>query len=157
MRRIPPRPQPAEPATDKRTVDRRQGNARILFGTIIVIAVLHLGRPVVVPVALAVLFAFLLTPIVLRLERTFLRRTGSIALSLGLTTILLGFGGWWIYQQLNSVAKELSSAATSENVERKLDSIKRRAGQFDFFERVVQHTGSTILADDCTMLALRRL
>jgi predicted PurR-regulated permease PerM len=58
MRRMPPRPQP-EPVADKRTVDRRQGNARILIGTIIVIAVLHLARPVVVPVALAVLFAFL--------------------------------------------------------------------------------------------------
>ena len=60
MRRMPPRPQP-EPVLDKRAADRRQGNARILIGTIIVIAVLHLARPVVVPVALAVLFAFLLT------------------------------------------------------------------------------------------------
>ena len=138
MRRVPqPRPQP-EPVVDKRALDRRQGNVRVLFGTIIVIAVLHLGRPVVVPVALAVLFAFLLTPIVLRLERTFLRRTGSIVLSLGLTTVLLGFGGWWIYQQLNAVARELGDVATSKNVEHKLESIRKRAGQFDFFERVVQ-------------------
>ncbi len=136
LRRVP-RTQP-EPVVDKRTVDRRQGTARILVGTIIVIAVLHLARPVVVPVALAVLFAFLLTPIVLRLERTFLRRTGSIVLSLGVTTLLLGFGGWWIYQQLNAVAKEMSSAAASENVERKLDAIRQRAGQFDLFERFVQ-------------------
>jgi predicted PurR-regulated permease PerM len=137
MRRMPPRPQP-EPVSEKRTVDRRAGNARILFGTVIVIAVLHLARPVVVPVALAVLFAFLLTPIVLRLERTFLRRTGAIVLSLGVTTVLLGFGGWWIYQQLNAVSKELTSAAASENVERKLDAIRARAGQFDLFERFVQ-------------------
>lgn len=134
---MPPRPQP-EPVSEKRTVDRRAGNARILFGTVIVIAVLHLARPVVVPVALAVLFAFLLTPIVLRLERTFLRRTGAIVLSLGVTTVLLGFGGWWIYQQLNAVSKELTSAAASENVERKLDAIRARAGQFDLFERFVQ-------------------
>ena len=137
MRRPSPRTQP-EPVADKRTVDRRQGNARILIGTVIVIAVLHLARPVVVPVALAVLFAFLLTPIVIRLERTFLKRTGAIVLSLGLTTIALGFGGWWIYQQLNAVAKELTSAATSENVDRKLDAIRQRAGQFDLFERLVQ-------------------
>jgi predicted PurR-regulated permease PerM len=141
MRRMPPRPQP-EPVVDKRTVDRRQSNARILVGTIIVIAVLHLARPVVVPVALAVLFAFLLTPIVLRLERTFLRRTGSIVLSLGLTTVLLGFGGWWIYQQLNAVAKELSSAATSENVERKLSSIRKRAGQFNLLEDALQRVAA---------------
>jgi predicted PurR-regulated permease PerM/methanogenic corrinoid protein MtbC1 len=141
MRRMPPRPQP-EPVVDKRTVDRRQGNARILIGTIIVIAVLHLARPVVVPVALAVLFAFLLTPIVLRLERTFLRRTGAIALSLGLTTIALGFGGWWIYQQLNAVAKELSSAATSDNVDRKLAAIRNRAGQFNLLEDALQRVAA---------------
>ncbi|HEX6086259.1 MAG TPA: AI-2E family transporter [Thermoanaerobaculia bacterium] len=138
MRRVPPRQTVSEQVVDKRTVDRRQGNARILIGTIIVIAVLHLARPVIVPVALAVLFAFLLTPIVIRLERTFIRRTGAIVLSLGLTTIALGFGGWWIYQQLNSVAKELSSAATSDNVDRKLESIRRRAGQFNLLEAALQ-------------------
>lgn len=141
MRRMPPRPQP-EPVVDKRTVDRREGNARILVGTIIVIAVLYLARPVVVPVALAVLFAFLLTPIVLRLERTVIRRTGAIVLSLGLTTIALGFGGWWIYQQFNAVAKELSSAATSENVERKLASIRKRAGQFNLLEDALQRVAA---------------
>ncbi len=141
MRRMPPRPQP-EAVVDKRTVDRREGNARILVGTIIVIAVLHFARPVVVPVALAVLFAFLLTPIVIRLERTIIRRTGAIVLSLGLTTIALGFGGWWIYQQLNSVAKELSSAATSDNVDRKLASIRKRAGQFTLLEDALQRVAA---------------
>jgi predicted PurR-regulated permease PerM len=142
MRRIPPRPTAPEPVLDKRTAERRQGNTRILIGTIIIIAVLHLARTVVVPVALAVLFAFLLTPIVVRLERTFLRRTGAIVLSLGLTTIALGFGGWWIYQQLNSVAKELSSAATSKNVDAKLESIRKRAGQFNLLERALQRVAA---------------
>jgi hypothetical protein len=73
-----------EPLVDKRSTERRQGNARILMITIIVVAVLHLARPVVVPIALAVLFAFLLTPIVRVLERTFLRRSGAIVLSLGI-------------------------------------------------------------------------
>ncbi|HUR79639.1 MAG TPA: AI-2E family transporter, partial [Thermoanaerobaculia bacterium] len=138
MRRVPPRATASEQAPDKRATERRQGNSRILIGTIITIAVLHLARPVVVPVALAVLFAFLLTPIVMRLERTFLRRTGAIVLSLGLTTLLLGFGGWWIYQQLNSVAAELSGAATSKNMERKLEQIRKRAGQFNLLERALQ-------------------
>src|SRR6185503_2035710 len=107
MRRVPNKPVPTTTASDQRVVDRRQSSSRIVIGTIITIAVLHLARPVVVPVALAILFAFLLTPIVIRLERTFIRRAGAIVLSLGLTTAALGVGGWWIYQQLNSVAKEL--------------------------------------------------
>jgi predicted PurR-regulated permease PerM/methanogenic corrinoid protein MtbC1 len=137
MRRMPPRPQPE--VSDKRNVDRRQSNARILIGTIIVIAILHLARPVVVPVALAVLFAFLLTPIVVRLERTFLRRSGAIVLSLGIMTAALGFGGWWIYQQFSAVAKELSSAATSKNVEDKLGFLRRSGGgTFEVVERTLQ-------------------
>jgi predicted PurR-regulated permease PerM/methanogenic corrinoid protein MtbC1 len=138
MRRLPARTSP-EQVSDKRTVDRRQSNARILIGTIIVIAVLHLARPVVVPVALAVLFAFLLTPIVVRLERTFIRRTGAIVLSLGLTTAFLGFGGWWIYQQLNAVAVEVSTAASSKNVEDKLRFLRRTGGgALEKLERTLQ-------------------
>jgi predicted PurR-regulated permease PerM len=142
MRRMPSRPQPELPP-DKRAADRRQSNARILFGTIIVIAVLHLAKPVVVPVALAVLFAFLLTPIVVRLERTFIRRTGAIVLSLGLTTAALGFGGWWIYQQFNAVAIELSTAATSENVEQKLKFLRRTSGgTLERLERTLQQVAA---------------
>lgn len=128
MRRLPPRTEP-EPVADKRAVtERRQSNGRIMFGTIIVIAVLHLAKPVVVPVALAVLFAFLLTPIVVRLERTFLRRTGAIVLSLGLTTAAIGIGGWWIYQQFTAVALEISKAATSANIEDKLRFLRNQGG-----------------------------
>lgn len=124
---------------DKRAVDRRQGNTRTIFITIIVIAVLHLAKPVIVPIALAVLFAFLLTPIVMRLERTFIRRVGAIVLSLGLTTAMLGIGGWWIYQQLNAVARELSKAATSQNVEEKLRFLRRTGGgTLEVVERTLQ-------------------
>jgi predicted PurR-regulated permease PerM len=141
MRRMPQRQTTIETGqpSDKRALDRRQGNARILFGTIVVIAVLHLAKPVVVPVALAILFAFLLTPIVVGLERTFIRRTGAIVVSLGLATVLLGFGGWWIYQQLNSVARQLATAATSENVEEKLRFLRRTGGgTLEVVERTLQ-------------------
>ena len=142
MRRVPPPRLPTiETPTigDKRVAtDRRQSNTRILLGTVIVIAVLHLGRPVIVPVALAILFAFLLTPIVSYLERTFLRRSGAIVLSLGLTAVALGFGGWWLYAQFNSVAKEL--AGTSKNVEEKLRFLRNTAGggMLEIVERTVQ-------------------
>ncbi len=139
MRRMPPRTQP-DPVADKRVVaERRQSNGRIMFGTIIVIAVLHLAKPVVVPVALAILFAFLLTPIVVRLERTFIRRTGAIVLSLGLTTVMIGIGGWWIYQQFTAVAVQISKAATSENIDEKLRFLRRTGGgTLEMVERTLQ-------------------
>lgn len=155
MRRVPVRTQ-TEPVQDKRGAERRQSNSRILIGTIIVIAVLHLARPVIVPVALAVLFAFLLTPIVVRLERTFLRRTGAIVLSLGLTTALLGLGGWWIYQQLNAVAGEIAVATTSPNFEKKLRSMRERGGSWvDGIERTLQRVAEGGVAQERAELKVR--
>src|ERR1051325_10722989 len=109
MRRVPE----SSTFVDKRaTQERRQSsNWRILAVTIVTIAVLYLAKPVVVPVALAILFAFLLSPIVSILERTFLRRTGAIVLSLGIAVAGIGLGGWWIYQQFNAVGKEFTESA----------------------------------------------
>src|SRR5450759_2753504 len=104
---------------DKRAADRRQSTTRILWITVVVIAILYVARPVLVPIALAILFSFLLTPIVRGLERTILRRTGSIVLSMGLTVTGLGFGGWWMYQQFTDVAREISQAAASGHIEEK--------------------------------------
>ena len=113
---------------DKRGQDRRQTNKGTLFVTLVVIAVLYLAKPVVVPIALAILFAFLLTPIVSLVERSFLRRTGAIVLSLGIAVSSLSLGGYWIYQQFNEVAKEIAQAATSGHIEEKIRFLKRNSG-----------------------------
>ena len=133
------RPTSPGEVVDKRVVDRRQSTARILLVSIIVTAILYLAKPVVVPVALSILFAFLLSPIVSVLERTFLRRVGAITIALSLTVAALGFGGWWIYQQFNAVAKEVSAAAASKNIEEKLRFLRKSSGgSFDVFEKTLQ-------------------
>jgi len=134
------RPVVAEPAAaaDKRIHERRQSNTRIFFTTLVVIAVLYLAKPVVVPVALAILFAFLLTPIVSVLERTFLRRTGAIVLSVGLAVSALSLGGWWIYQQFNAVAREFTESRTLARVEQKLRFLRRSSAGLAVFERFEQ-------------------
>jgi predicted PurR-regulated permease PerM/CheY-like chemotaxis protein len=133
MRRVPE----SVSFTDKRaTQERRQSsNWRILAITIVAIAVLYLAKPVVVPVALAILFAFLLSPIVSILERTFIRRTGAIVLSLGIAVAGLGLGGWWIYQQFNAVAKEFSESAALHRVEQRLRLLRRSSSGLAIFER----------------------
>src|SRR5437016_8598910 len=110
MRRVPD-PPPQTEIVDKRALDRRQSNTRILLVTVVVIAILYLAKPVVVPIALAILFAFLLTPIIALLERTFLRRAGAVVLTLGLAVTGIGLGGWWIYQQFTDVAREFSETS----------------------------------------------
>ena len=137
MRRMP---ESATPFTDKRAQDRRQSNIRVLFITLVVIAVLYLAKPVVVPLALAILFAFLLTPIVSVLERSFLRRVGAIVLSLGLATTIIGLGGWWIYQQFNLVAREVAEAVASGKIEQKLRFLRKTSstGTLAVVERTLQ-------------------
>jgi predicted PurR-regulated permease PerM len=120
---------------DKRAQERRQSNTRIFFITLVVIAILYLAKPVVVPVALAILFSFLLTPIVSLLERTFLRRTGAIVLSVGLAVTALSLGGWWIYQQFNAVGQEFTQAGTIQRVEQKLRFLRRSSTGLAVFER----------------------
>ena len=131
---------------DKRIQERRQSNTRIFFTTLVVIAVLYLAKPVVVPVALAVLFAFLLTPIVSVLERTFLRRTGAMVLAVGFAVSILSLGGWWIYSQFNAVAREFTETATIARVEQKLRFLRRSStglAVFERFERTLQRVTDT--------------
>jgi predicted PurR-regulated permease PerM len=138
MRRLPSMASESLPP-DKRIAERRQGNARILLITIVVIAVLYLMKPVVVPIALSMLFAFLLAPIVGVLERTFLRRLGAITISVAVVVGGIGIGGWWIYQQFNAVAVEIAGAATAGPMEEKLRWLKRSSGgTFALVERTLQ-------------------
>jgi predicted PurR-regulated permease PerM/methylmalonyl-CoA mutase cobalamin-binding subunit len=138
MRRVP---DSATTLSDKRTLQDRRGQSqsRTLFITVVVIAILYLAKPVCVPIALAILFAFLLTPIVSLLERTLLRRTGSIVLSLGLIVTGLGFGGWWLYQQFNDVANQFVEAATVNKIEQKLRFLRLPGGKtFALVEKTLQ-------------------
>lgn len=153
-RRLPT--SPGDVVIDKRAQDRRQSTARILLISIIVIAILYLAKPVVVPVALALLFAFLLSPIVSVLERTFLRRAGAITLALSLGVTTLGFGGWWIYQQFNAVAREMSAAAASKNIESKLRFLRKTSGgTFDVFEKTLQRMAEAREAPESADLKVR--
>src|SRR5258706_7477704 len=139
MRRMP---ESVTTFSDKRTTpqDRRgQSQSRVLFTTVVVIAILYLAKPVCVPIALAILFAFLLTPIVTLLERTPLRRTGAIVLSLTLIVTGIGFGGWWLYQQFNDVANQFVEAATVGKIEQKLRFLKLPGGKtFALVEKTLQ-------------------
>jgi predicted PurR-regulated permease PerM len=138
------RPEPVSVLGDKRSQDRRQSNTRILSVTVIVIAILYLAKPVAVPIALAILFSFLLTPIVAVLERTILRRTGAIVLSLGLAVSGISIGGWWIYQQFNAVAKEFADAASSHHIEEKVSFLTRRSpAGLALFARTLQRVADS--------------
>jgi predicted PurR-regulated permease PerM len=77
-----------------------------------VVAVLYWGQGVLIPIALACLFAFLLSPIVSALERAGLGRIRAgkaiaVTLVVGLVFSALGGAGWIIVQQVAALGSEL--------------------------------------------------
>src|SRR4026208_1534084 len=74
---------------------------------VLVIASLYWAQAVLMPVALAMLLTFLLSPVVGALERLALGRLPSVILVVVLAFSLLGGIGWIVTLQFGSVANEL--------------------------------------------------
>lgn len=74
---------------------------------VVTIAVLYLAKPVLVPLALAILFTFLLAPLVTLLERIRLPRVLAIFLVILLAGGVVGAIGWTVTRQLVEVVVHL--------------------------------------------------
>ncbi len=93
--------------------------------TAFVVLALFFGREIIIPVALAALLSFLLSPLVTRLERW----TGRVVASLAAVAILMGvFGGvgWLLTRQVIELATHLPDY--KENLETKLNSLRMPGG-----------------------------
>jgi predicted PurR-regulated permease PerM len=105
---------------------------RILWGTGLVVAILYLGKPLLVPLALAVLFTFILTPLVVTVQRSGLPRVPSVLLVLFVALFVAGLIGWGVGAQLNKLARDLPTH--TEEVRQKIGHL-REAGS-DRFSRL---------------------
>ena len=94
----------------------------ILIFSLAAIAVLYLAKTVVVPLALAILFSFLLSPLVTLLERIRLPRVLAIVVVILAAGIAVGTIGWTVFNQLVSVTDHM--ADFTYNINRKLDALK---------------------------------
>jgi predicted PurR-regulated permease PerM len=79
----------------------------ILCGLVLITACLYWARQVLIPVALAVLLAFVLTPAVSALQRRGLGRLPSVILVVLLALMLLGGAGYFISRQINALIANL--------------------------------------------------
>lgn len=91
-----------------------------LAAFVIGIAAMYFAKDVLVPFALAVLFAFLLTPSVSRLESLKLGRVPSVMVVMIVALSLVGGIGWIVGNQLIDVVNELPNY--TNNIRTKLDS-----------------------------------
>src|ERR1700722_12649773 len=87
---------------------------------VVSVAVLYFAKQVLVPLALAVLFAFLLTPVVTVLERLRLGRIPSVMLVLIVSFSLIGAVGWVVANQLIEVINQLPNYTS--NIREKMES-----------------------------------
>ena len=78
----------------------------IFAGCVLVIVVLYWAQAVLVPIALAILLTFVLTPPVNWLER-WLGRVPAVLTAVTLVFIVLGLAGWGLARQINHLADDL--------------------------------------------------
>ena len=102
-----------------------QSFLNILVGMGVILALLYWAKAVLIPVALAILLTFLLTPIVTALWHWGLSRALAAVLVVGLAAGLLGAVGWTVEAQLAALAAELPTY--TGNIKQKIAQM-RHAG-----------------------------
>jgi predicted PurR-regulated permease PerM len=104
-----------------------------LGNVVLIIASLYWAQAILIPVALAILLTFLLSPVAGALERIALGRLPSVILIVVLTFSLLGGIGWIVTLQFGSLANELPTYR--KNIRQKITDI-REAGKGGALEKV---------------------
>jgi predicted PurR-regulated permease PerM len=87
----------------------------------VAIAALYFGREIFIPIAMALTLSFLLTPLVVRLERVRLRRGLSVLLVVAAATALLTVVGWVVATQLIGVINDLPNYR--DNIQEKIAAL----------------------------------
>lgn len=99
------------------------------LGTIVlVVFALQAARVVIIPVALAVLFVFILSPLVRLLERQGLGRTPSVLLTLLTSGLVLAVVGYVIGGQITSLARDLTQNQYRTQIQKKIESLRAGSG-----------------------------
>ena len=114
----------------------------IFAGCVLVVVVLYWAQAVLVPIALAVLLTFVLTPPVSWLER-WLGRGLSVLAAVTLAFIVLGLAGWGLMRQMDRLADDLPTYRV--NILAKIADV-RGAGQGGSVEKI-QETIEDIKTD----------
>lgn len=107
------------------------------IGCVVVGVVLYLAQAIVVPVALAVLLAFLLSPVVAAFQRRIGRVPAVLAVVVAAFAVF-GGGGWIVTQQLGSVALELP--AYRQNIWQKIEDVRGagKGGSVEVLQKTVE-------------------
>jgi predicted PurR-regulated permease PerM len=78
-----------------------------LIAIVVAVAALHIAKEILLPLALAILLSFLLTPLANRLERWGFGRILSVICVVGVTFVVLGLLAWVVTAQLVDLGRQL--------------------------------------------------
>lgn len=92
------------------------------LGFVAVMAVLYVARPILIPLALALLFAFTLAPVVTGFQKLHLGRAPSVLLAVALSFAALVGTGWLVTGQMVELASQLPKY--KDNIHRKLEALQ---------------------------------
>jgi predicted PurR-regulated permease PerM len=92
-----------------------------LLNVVLVVAVLYFARDIFIPIALAVLFAFLFAPLVARLQRWGMWRAPSVITVVTLSFVVMSVIGFLVTVQLTDLGRKLPEY--QHNIHQKLQSI----------------------------------
>jgi predicted PurR-regulated permease PerM len=115
---------------------------------VLIIASLYWAQAVLIPVALAILLTFLLSPVAGALERMALGRLPSVIVAVVLTFSLLGGIGWIVTLQFGSLANELPKY--TGNIRQKIADVRGagKGGALEKVQKTVEEVKSEIQKGD---------
>src|SRR6478735_7649046 len=122
----------------------------ILAAMLTALAALYFAREILLPIALAVLLSFLLTPACNRLERWRIPRMLSVILVVAMSFSVLGLLGWVVTDQLVELTRQLP--ANKQNLVNKTkwvsDTVTKVRNEITRFGNLRDHAPSKTENDD---------
>jgi len=113
-----------------------------LLAIFLVIAALYLGRPLLMPLALALLVTFLFAPLVRRLERVGLGRTLSVVMVILTLGAAAGGIGWMVAREASTLVDELPQYRA--NLRAKIQDLRAPLGSLSGAAEEINQLGDAI-------------
>jgi predicted PurR-regulated permease PerM len=114
----------------------------VLVATVVIVAALYFAKAVLLPLALAVLLSFLLTPLANRIERWGLPRVPSVLLVAGFSFAVIGLIIWIVSVQVIDLSLKLPTYI--DRVTNKVEVITAGPGPIGKLVRTVKQIGQGI-------------
>jgi predicted PurR-regulated permease PerM len=114
----------------------------ILVAVITAVAALYVAKAILLPLALAILLTFLLTPLADRLERWRIPRVPAVLGVVGISFAILGTLGWVVTAQLVQLGSELP--AHEENLKSKIRSLRPDSPTLNRVSKTVTNLRETL-------------